>query len=199
MKVATILSILLLNLASVAQTMKCVEDTGYALDPKKPTVYLEFEQFGKAGDWGSYKLGEPMKRPEIKKGEDVWLRLYNNSCWDLTFRSLSTYLQLLDDPANPGKKKLSFDLADGIAVNVAYVSEEQDRKVVPWGGDNFSISRLPSGRSIVFPVYKEHLEKNRSIYVPYNYSWEKDSWSNNLPPEHHSFFWGYRMEEIKKK
>jgi hypothetical protein len=196
-------TVLLLFLACavtiVAQQPNCGETTGFSLNPEKPSIYIEFEQFGKADDWGGYKLGEPMKKPDIKKGDDIWLRLRNNSCWDITFRSLSSYMQLIPDPADASKKKLSFDLADGIAVNVAYVSQEQNSKVVPWGGDNFSVSKLPSGRSIVFPVYKEHLANGRSIYVPFNYTWEKDKWSDNLPPEHHSFFWDYRMEEVKKK
>lgn len=199
MKFVALISILILNVVCLAQKPKCDEETGFALDANKPTVYLEFVQFGKASDWGSYKLGEPMKKPDIKKGDDIWLRLNNNSCWGISFRSLSSIVQLIDDTENPGKKKLSFDLVDGLAVNVAYISQEQDSKVVPWGGDTFSVSRLRSGKSIVFPVYKEHLEKQRSIYVPFNYSWETDKWGSNLPPEHHTFYWGYRLKEESKK
>ena len=194
----TLLSVFAFAAVALSQP-KCDAQTGYSVNPDKPSIYIEFEQLGKADEWGSYRLGEPMKKPEITKGDDVWLRLYNNSCWEITFRSLSGYMQLVDDSANPGKKKLSFDLIDGAGVNVAYVSEEQDGRHVPWGGDNSSTSGLLPGRSLVFPVYKEHLAKSRSIYVPYNYGWEKDKWGSNLPPEHRSFFWGYRMEEVKKK
>jgi hypothetical protein len=199
MKFVAILLFLVSEISIVAQQPACNERTGYALNPEKPSIYIEFEQFGKADDWGNYRLSEPIKRPEIKKGDDVWLRLYNNSCWEITFRSLSSYIRLVDDPADPGKKKLSSDIPDGAAVNVAYISQEQDGRHVPWGGDNFSISGLQPGKSIIFPVYKMHLEKSRSIFVEFNYSWEKNRWSNNLPPEHHSFFWGYRMEEVKNK
>ena len=195
----TILFVLFFTFTGIAQTDKCGEATGYVLNVDKPSVYIEFEQFGKADDWGTYRLGEQMKKPEIKKGNDVWLRLYNNSCWEITFRSLSSYIRTVPDPANPGKIKLAFDLLGGTAVNVAYVAQEQDGTQVPWGGDSFSISGLPSGRSIVFPVYRQHLEKSRSIYVPFNYGWEKDKFSENLSPDHHSFFWGYRLEEVKKK
>lgn len=200
MKILSYIALICIFVSNVLpQQAKCDEETGYRLNTDKPTIYIDFEQFGKASDWGSYRLGEPMKKPDIKKGNDIWLRLYNNSCWEITFRSLSSYMQLVPDPNNPEKKKLSFELIDGAAVKVSYVSQEQDGKIVPWGGDNFSITGLLPGRSLVFPVYKEHLEKSRSIYVPFNFAWEKDKWGNNLPPEHHSFFWGYRMEEVKKK
>jgi len=191
--------LLFLSLNLIAQSKPCDASTGYVIDTEKPSVYIEFEQFGKADDWQSSRLGEVSKKPEIKNGNDVWLRLYNNSCWDIQFRTLSGYMHTVPDPANPGKIKLAFDILDGTAANVAYTSEEQDGKVVPWGGDNFSLSYLPSGRSLVFPVYKMHLEKSRSIYVAFNYGWEKDKFSNNLAPDHHSFFWGYRLEEVKKK
>ena len=198
--VAVFLYILfLLSLNIVAQSKTCDASTGYVLNTEKPSVYIEFEQFGKADDWQSSRLGEVSNKPEIRSGNDVWLRFYNNSCWDIQFKTLSGYVHTVPDTANPGKIKLAFDILDGAAANVAYTSEEQDGKIVPWGGDSFSSSYLPSGRSLVFPVYKTHLEKSRSIYVAFNYGWEKDRFSNNLAPDHHSFFWGYRLEEEKKK
>ncbi len=192
-----LLSLLTLNM--FAQVKTCDQSTDYVIDKEKPSVYIEFEQFGKADDWQRARLGGVSKKPEIKKGNDVWLRLYNNSCWDIKFNTLSGSIHFEPDPANPDKKKLAFDILDGAAVSVVYTSEEQDRKVVPWGGDSFSQSFLPSGRSLVFPVYKMHLEKSRSIYVAFNYGWEKKIFSNNLAPDHHSFFWGYRLEEEKKR
>jgi len=177
----------------------CEQPNTYVIDKEKPSVYLEFEQFGKADDWANSKIGAVSQKPKIEKGKDIWLRLYNNSCWDIKFRTLTGYMHLIPDQANHGKVKLAFDIPDGTAANVIYTSQEQDGKVVPWGGDNFSSSYLPSGRSLVFPVYREHLEKDRSIYVSFNYGWEGDKFSNNLAPDHHSFFWGYRLEEVTNK
>src|SRR6478672_9681901 len=74
------LALLCMWFSCYGQSPKCGETTGFVLNPDKPSVYLEFEQFGRADDWGSYRLGEPMKKPDIKKGDDVWLRLFNNSC-----------------------------------------------------------------------------------------------------------------------
>jgi hypothetical protein len=177
----------------------CDQPNTFVINKEKPSVYIEFEQFGKADDWGNAKLGEVSQKPKIEKGKDIWLRLYNNSCWDISFKTLSGYMYVEPDPANPGKIKFVFDIRDGAAANVVYTSEEQDGKVVPWGGDSFSRSHLLSGRSLVFPVYREHLEKGRSIYVDFNYGWEENKFSNNLAPDHHAFFWGYRLEEVKGK
>lgn len=191
---------LMLFLDTFAQTSNCSEETGYALNPEKPSIYIEFEQFGKADDWGNERLAGISSKPEIKKGYDVWLRLYNNSCWDITFLTLSMYMAKTPDPSNPGKFKFAFgQVQDGNAANVAYVAEEQDRKLVPSGNHTFSVSRLAKGHSLIFPVYRDHLEKNRSIFVDFNYSWETKKWSNNLSPEHRAFFSGYRLEEAKKK
>jgi len=193
------MSIALLGSMFAQRPAVCEQPNTYVIDKLKPSVYLEFEQFGKADGWGSAKLGEVSQKPRIQKGKDVWLRLYNNSCWDIKFRTLSGYTHLVADPANPGGRKLAFDIPDGSGANIVYRAEEQDGKTVPWGGDSFSSSYLPSGRSLVFPVYREHLEKDRSIYVSFHYGWEEDKFSNNLAPDHHSFFWGYRLEEVKNK
>jgi hypothetical protein len=198
--VATGLLIVGCILATLAQLPKtCEQPTTYLIDQEKPSVYLEFEQFGKADDWAQSRLGEISEKPKIEKGKDVWLRLYNNSCWDLKIPTFSMYMSKVPDSANPGKFKIAFAIQDGAAANVFYNVEEQDRKGVPWGGDSYSISVLRPGNSIVFPVFREHLEKSRSIYVNFNYGWEMKQFSNNLTPLHRSFFWSYRLEEVKDK
>ncbi|MGQ0542630.1 MAG: hypothetical protein ACT4O9_12375 [Blastocatellia bacterium] len=113
--------------------------------------------------------------------------------------TFSMYVSKVPDPANPGKFKIGFAMQDGAAANVFYNVEEQDRKGVLWGGDSYSISVLRPGNSIVFPVFHEHLEKGRSVYVNFNYGWETKQHSNNLDPLHRSFFWGYRLEEVNSK
>jgi hypothetical protein len=177
----------------------CEQPNTYFIDSQKPSVYLEFEQFGKANDWLQSRLGEVSEKPKIEKGKDIWLRLYNNSCWDLKIPTFSMYISKVPDPANPGKSKIAFAIQNGAAANVFYNVEEQDRTGVLWGGDSYSITVLRPGTSIVFPVFREHLEKDRSIYVNFNYGWETKQFSNNLDPLHRSFFWGYRLEEQKEK
>lgn len=178
----------------------CEQLNAILIDKEKPSVYLEFERFGKAEDWKQSRLGEVSEKPKIEKGNDVWLRLYNNSCWELKIPTFGMYMSKVPDPANEGKVKILFGrIADGNAANVFYNVEEQDRKGVPWGGHGYSESYLPSGFSLVFPVHREHLENDRSIYVNFNYGWETKRFSSNLNPLHRAFFWGYRLEEVKEK
>lgn len=189
------------SVPAFAQASKiCEQPKAYIINKEKPSVYIEFEQFGKADDWQNARLGEVSKKLEIKKGNDVWLRLYNNSCWELQIPTFSMYMSMVKDEANPEKKKVIFGrIEDGTAANVFYKVEEDDRKQVVWGGHSYSESFLPPGFSVLFPVHREHLENDRSIYVNFTYEWESKQFSSNLSPLHRSFFWGYRLEEVKKK
>ena len=179
------------------QKTTCDETTNYLINKEMPSVYLTFEQFGKATSWTQSKIGEWSDKSKIEKGDDVWLRLHNNSCWDIKFKTDSLYMS---KTTVDGKFKLIYGiLEDGALANVQYESEEQNGKQVPYGSDTASLSDLPSGKSILFGVFKEHLAKSRSIYIDFNYGWEVKDFSNNLAPLHRAFFWGYRLEEERKK
>ncbi len=177
----------------------CENTKDYRLDKNNPTVYLTFERFGKAkDDWKQSKLGEWSDKSKIEKGNDVWLRLHNNSCWDISFQTDSLYISKIASLDDPNKPKIVFGaLEDGAITNIQYRIEEQNRKQVLYGSDMSSLSALASGKSVLFCVFREHLSNSRSIYVDFNYEWEKDNWSNNLAPLHRSFFWGYRLKEEK--
>jgi hypothetical protein len=190
------LTLVLCFLKMPAQVENCGEATGFVIDKDKPSVYLTFEQFGEANDWKESKIGDWSGKLPIKKGTDVWLRLHNNSCWDITFATDSLYVS---KRSVDGKTKINFGvLEDGAVTNVQYRIEEKDGRQVVYGAHGGSISSLPSGRSVVFGVLREHLGNHRSIYVPFQYGWEK-KFSNNLEPMHRSYFWGYRLEEVKDK
>ncbi len=187
-----------LNLAAYSQQKNvCDETTNFLIDKEMPSVYLTFEQFGKATDWTQAKLGEWSDKSKIKKGDDIWLRLHNNSCWNIKFRTDSLYIS---KAKVDGKDKIVFGiLEDGALANVQYSVEELDRKQVSYGGDTANISTLPSGKSVLFGVFKEHLFNSRSIYVDFNYGWEVKDFSNNLAPLHRAFYWGYRLKEESRK
>jgi hypothetical protein len=175
----------------------CDETTNYLIDKQMPSVYLTFERFGKAANWSQSKIGEWSDKSKIEKGDDIWLRLHNNSCWDVKFKTDSLYIS---KTTIDGKFKLIYGiLEDGALANIQYSIEEQNRKQVPYGSDTASLSSLPSGKSVVFGVFKEHLSKSRSIYVDFNYGWEAKDFSNNLAPLHRAFFWSYRLEEEREK
>lgn len=189
------------TLAFPQQKGVCENVKDYRLDKNNPSVYLTFERFGKAkGDWKQAKLGEWSDKSKIEKGNDVWLRLHNNSCWEISFSTDSMYISKIASPEDANKPKIVFGvLEDGAIANVQYQIEEHNRKQVIYGSHIGSISSLPSGRSVLFSVFREHLSNSRSIYVNFNYEWEQDNWSNSLAPLHRSFFWGYRLEEETEK
>jgi hypothetical protein len=194
----TIVFIFVFNFAVFPrQKVVCNETTNFLIDKQMPSVYLTFERFGKTVSWTQSKIGEWSDKSKIEKGDDIWLRLHNNSCWDIKFKTDSLYLS---KTSVDGKFKLIYGiLEDGALANVQYSVEEQNRKQVPYGSDMSNLSSLPSGKSVLFGVVKEHLSKNRSIYVDFNYSWEVKDFSNNLAPLHRAFFWGYRLEEEREK
>jgi hypothetical protein len=182
---------------SAQQKLVCDESTNFLLDKEMPSVYLTFERFGKAGSWTQSKIGEWSDKSKIEKGDDIWLRLHNNSCWEIKFRTDSLYIS---KTTVDGKFKVSFGvLEDGAIANIQYSVEEQNRKQVSYGSDMANTSLLQSGKSVLFGVFKDHLSKSRSIYVDFSYGWEVKDFSNNLAPEHRTFFWGYRLEEKREK
>lgn len=194
-KVLVILGLLFISNLIVFSQQKatCDETTNYLIDKDMPSVYINFEQFGKATIWTQSKIGEWSDKSKIEKGKDVWLRLHNNSCWEITFNADSLYLS---KTTVDGKFKVIYGaLEDGALANIQYRVEEQNRKQVAYGSDMGNVSSLPSGKSVLFGVFKDHLSNSRSIYVDFNYDWEVKDFSNNLAPLHRAFFWGYRLEE----
>ena len=74
-------------------------------------------------------------------------------------------------------------LQEGIEVNGRYEVEVLEDRKTPLRErsmkptdllrtDVFSSSWLPSGRSVIIAISKEHLNKGFAIYVPFNYEWE---------------------------
>ncbi len=179
-----------------AQNVNCGKETGFVLVKDMPSVYLSFERFGRANDPQDSKIGDWSGKLPIKNGNDVWLRLTNNSCWEITLATDSLYASKI---IVNGKSTIRFGVVeDGSVANVQYRVEEQDGRQVRYGAHGGSITSLPSGRSLIFSVLREHLDNHRSIYVPFQYGWEK-KFSNNLEPIHRSFFWGYRLKEIENR
>jgi len=191
-----IILVALSTLAFSQQTQPCNASKDVRIVKDKPTIYLSFERFGKATNPLDSKLFEPTTKSKSKeKGDDVWLRLHNNSCWEIQFVTESLYVSKVAAANGSDKPKILFGiLDDDIEVNIKYVVLEDDGKQVPYGTDMGSISRLPSGRSVLFCVHRAHLSKGRSIYVSFNYEWEEDKYSNNIAPIHRSEYYSYRLE-----
>lgn len=165
-----------------------------------PAIYITFERRGEAINPMDSRLAETGETSKSKeKGEDYWLRLHNNSRWAILFPTWSLYVGKKVSPYRLSDGGSILGLSDGMEVNALYTVVEDDGRVVPYGGDSYSQSWLPPGRSIIFSVSREHLSKGRSIYIYFNYEWERgEVYSNNLSPEHRSMYWSYRLREEAK-
>lgn len=165
-----------------------------------PAIYLTFERRGKAINPMGSRLAEAGETSKSKeKGEDYWLRLHNNSRWAILFPTWSLYVGKRVSPIRLSDGGSVLGLSDDMEVNARYTVVEDDSRIVPYGGDSYSQSWLPPGRSVIFSVSREHLLKGRSIYIYFNYEWERgEVYSNNLSPEHRSMYWSYRLREDAK-
>jgi hypothetical protein len=186
--------------SSVQQVDHTTSNDDIRLSKDKPGIYLTFERRGKGIDPMQTRMAETGNTSKSKeKGQDIWLRLHNNTRWAILFPTWSLYVGPGVAPFRLSDGTSVLSLSDGMEVSAKYQVEESDGKVVPYGIDVSSQSWLAPGRSIIFSVDREHLTKGRSIYVYFTYEWERgQQYSNNLSPEHRSMYWGYRLQEDDK-
>lgn len=139
----------------------------------KPNLSIDFE---KQGEWQPFREGE--------SGKGFWLRLHNNMKYSIRFCAFGVAEGV----------QLAFHEKDSQLI-VKYDVEVTDsslfdktKRDVPIGfntGDFCHYFELDSGKSVLFAVSKEHLEKGLSIKIPFHYEWEED-WENN--PTHFVYF-----------
>lgn len=141
-------SVLILVCGCIAQNT--ATDNEFRLNSKRPSAYITFERFGeRAEEWDG-------------KRDGVFLRFHNNTRWDLTLATLGCksideeclvfYEVLRNDTTDPAKK------CD-----------------VPFGRQRHksTIKLIPSGKSVLFSVPKDHLLDSRYITIEFGYGWEK--------------------------
>ena len=203
---AFIFLVVLSSFALSQQTQPCDSSKDVRIEKDKPTVYLSFERLGKAVNPLNTRLSEPSNTSKSKeKGNDVWLRLHNNTCWAIQLKTLSSYLPR---EKKPDEKPLDYIirgryLENDAEIAIDYEVREYSGKRLSSGIDSYSISELPPGVSVLFSVAREHLSipKERSIYVRYNYSWELDErgFERSNEPQHKVEYRSYELEnEVKK-
>jgi hypothetical protein len=182
------------------QVNSSTPSSGVRISKDHPAIYITFERRGKAINPMDSRLAETGENSKSKeKGEDYWLRLHNNSRWAILFPTWSLYVGKKVSPFRLSDGGSILGLSDSMEVNALYTVVEDDGRVVPYGGDSYSQSWLPPERSVIFSVSREHLSKGRSIYIYFNYEWERgEVYSNNLSPEHRSMYWNYRLREDAK-
>jgi hypothetical protein len=162
------LTLCLTLLASAVYPQQRVIPAGTApaevrLDPGKPTTYLRFERHD---------------------GEEVWLRLHNNSRWAVAIRTEGSFL--LHEPDKWEGRRDALGLVDGVEVSPAYEIERypHDQSVYR-NGCTFSESWIPSGRSVLFKVERAALTGVAKLRVHFRYEWELD---DEPEPGHYVYF-----------
>jgi hypothetical protein len=186
--------------AALSQSaVPCDASKDARIDKTNPGVYLTFERLGKAINPLDTRLMEPSTTSNTKqKGDDVWLRLHNNTCWTIQLRTFSMYLP----KRKPDEKPVDWIeragyLENGSEISVPFDVEEKDgrRHFSPF--DSFSISRIQSGVSVIFSVVRDNLSKEHSIFVNFNYAWEvgERGFTRTNEPQHRV---EYRSHDLQR-
>jgi len=160
--ITAILSMLLLTPAAYTQVQSVTLPVQVHLDASKPLVYLEFERY---------------------EGEQVWMRLRNNSVWTVVIRT--------EEPENwQGQRDVS-GLKDSVEVSPQYeIQSIQPEKSVYITSCTLSESSIPSGRSVLFKVPKVSLLNPGFLRVYFTYEWESRMAQE---PRNYAYFSGLEL------
>lgn len=172
------------------------------IDKNQPGVYLTFEHLGKAVNPLDTRLMEPSDASNSKqKGNDVWLRFHNNTCWPIRFRTFSMYLPKRKPNEKPAEwvKRMGY-VENDQEISLLFDVHERDgqRHISPF--DSFSVSLLSPGVSVIFSVPREALSKERSVFVRFNYAWEDDERGSTRTnePQHRVEYRSYDFDLDRK-
>jgi len=147
------------------------------LDARQPSVYIEFEH---------------VEEPSGGNDETaVWLRLYNNTTWAISFRTESLYIGDKVRPLTLMNGKGALAIRPGTTVSPCYVVEEAPgdssstaggivignepyRRLLQAGNTCTvgSTSWIPSGGFVRMLIPSEHLAVGRRISTSFEYEWE---------------------------
>ena len=124
------------------------KNQGVLLNKTKPSVYLSFVKYGKLEPWY-----------EGLSGERVWLRLHNNTRWEIVFDASG----VADE--EQGEASLYYD-----------VVKDNCNEIHP---DKYpcrvcSRSPLSSGESLLFSVPREHLPDKGQLRIHFAFDWQED-------------------------
>jgi hypothetical protein len=194
---AFIILVALSLLAFAQQTQPCSATKDVRIVKDKPTIYITFESFGKAINLPEQKLIEQSKSASSKEqGQDIWLRIHNNTCWQLKFIQFGLHLPKQKANENPGErfKRLGI-LDDGDETGLFYTVVKADGKSFYVGIDSYDYVTLQAGNSLLFSVAREHLSKGQSVQVRFYYQWEFQPGQVTNEPEHKIEFRRFDLEE----
>jgi len=138
------------------------------LTANKPSVYITFEKQG--------------KRKKLNTGdgdEGIWLRLHNNSIWEIG-------VCMFDVPKEFGDKEITYEVEKNKKLkNLSDVPVSKDPK------SSCLLGLMKPGDSVSFSVPREHLSSGLSIKVNFLYIWDidPDGFISGLEPKHFVYFY----------
>lgn len=161
-----------LSTSIVAQSSK-ITSADVRLKKAEPNVYISLER---QGAW------QPIKRSESKSR--VWLRLHNNSKWDIL-------TCMWDIPKVYGDKDIPYEVEtiDRLSRNKLPTMTNRE--------DSCGMEFIESGKSVVFSIPREHLSDGLAIKVQFRYEWEidDDGFINDEEPRHFAYFYSSGLRE----
>lgn len=162
------------------------------LSKDKPILYITFDRVGQTlvpSERRVVESGTESTDRERAKVPAVWLRLHNNSRWAISFSTDSFYVndRGIDVYRLPDGTR-AFGLRDGMEISIQYRIVEADGHQVPANFHRSYDSLLLPGRSAVFSVMLDHLDSGRTIYVTFQYEWEKLKGLDNRQVQHRIYF-----------
>ena len=163
----------LVILAATVHPQQRVAPAEVRIDPVRPTTYLSFERHD---------------------GDDVWLRLRNNSRWAVAIRTEEPFR--INEPDKWGGRRDALGLLEGVEVSPAYEIERYPaEQSVYHNGCTFSESWVPSGRSVLFKVARAGLTGVAKLRVNFRYEWELD---DAPEPGHYVYFYDTDMRRAER-
>lgn len=146
--------VFLTQLTANGQTDVPCKTNKILLDCKQPSVYISFEKA---------EHRAPLKNGESDQG--VWLRLHNNSAWNVTVATLGLPDNSYGDFRVFYEVKPTRNYAGSI--NVSDISNVYNYRHIS------SVRTLTPGRTILFSVPKEHLSPGLYLSIEFSYAWEQ--------------------------
>jgi hypothetical protein len=184
------------------------------IDPKKPSIYLEFVRTGTCTHALSFSIltEKPCesKRTDIEVStfNAVWLRLVNNSRWAIVVSGKNVFQSPVVEPLSLADRRMVTAAANAAEIDLNYDVEAQTgcdyHKDGPNGEPCKQIDTvapkivspgvstpifLQSGNSAIFAVKADHLKEYLSVYVLFHYEWETNDIAPSLgDPKHRVYF-----------
>lgn len=147
--------LILLSFSAYAQEKKTTNrPPDIRLVKNKPSIFISYERSGKR---------QPLKNGESQKG--VWLRLHNNTKWQIIFPAFGV-------PVEFGDVGMFYE------IETEGKSTAGDSNEIPKGyelDEVYSTIRLGPGKSVLFSIPYEHLIKGLKLRIRFSYEWENQN------------------------